>query len=295
VTVTFDPDHVLVVVELGLAHGGDYERARHYVDAAEIAGADVIKWQVHVPQAESTREEAWRVDPGTGESRFDYWRRTGFSEAQWRALTVHAHGRGLAVGASTFSLEGVGLCRRIGVDLWKVASGEVTHAPVVQAMAATRRPVVISAGMATQAELRAAIGWVRKAGAPVACCECASRYPNTLRDVSLDALRRAEDWGAVPGWSDHTGAIWGSLAAVAHGAQVVEVHLALDGAEGPDVTSSLSPAWLDLLVAGIREIETLRGSRTTPDARAQGLGAMRALFLRSQRADGTWRKRGEIG
>ena len=122
-------DKHLVIGEIGQAHDGSLGCAHAYIDAIADAGADAVKFQTHLAAEESTPAEPWRVKFSKQDvTRYDYWRRMEFSESQWAGLVAHARERELLFVSSPFSQAAVDLLRRVGVDVWKVASGEVADA-----------------------------------------------------------------------------------------------------------------------------------------------------------------------
>src|SRR5918994_120475 len=125
----------IVIAEVAQAHDGSLGLAHAFIDAIAAAGADAVKFQTHIAEAESHPSEPWRVrfSPADG-TRFDYWKRMEFTEDQWTGLREHAHERGLAFLSSPFSLEAVELLKRVGVAGWKVASGEVSNLELLDAM-----------------------------------------------------------------------------------------------------------------------------------------------------------------
>src|SRR5215471_8334229 len=123
----------LIVAEVAQAHDGSLGFAHAFIDAIAAAGADAVKFQTHIAAAESTPAEPWRVKfSRQDETRYDYWRRMEFTEAQWRGLKAHADERGLLFLSSPFSVEAVDLLARVGVAAWKIASGEVSTRPMFE-------------------------------------------------------------------------------------------------------------------------------------------------------------------
>ncbi|MBN2472690.1 MAG: N-acetylneuraminate synthase family protein [Anaerolineae bacterium] len=284
--LTLDPDapRCLIIAEIAQAHDGSLGTAHAYIDAAANAGADAVKFQTHIAAAESTPDEPWRVKFSPQDAtRYAYWQRMEFTPEQWRGLQEHATARGLAFLSSPFSLAAVSLLARVGVSAWKIASGEVSNVPLLEAIAAHGQPVLLSSGMSTLAEIDAAVARVQAAGCPLAVLQCTSRYPTPPETVGLNLIPffRAR-YGCSAGLSDHSGAIYAGLAAAALGAGVLEVHLAFSReAFGPDVPASITPAELRALVEGVRFIDTARAHPVDKDAAAAGLAEMRGLFFQS--------------
>ena len=143
-----DSRRCLVIAEVAQAHDGSLGMAHAFIDAAARAGADAIKFQTHIAAAESTPGEPWRVKFSyQDDTRYEYWQRLEFTEAQWRGLKKHADEQGLKFLSSPFSVEAVDLLERVGVAAWKIASGEVNNTPMFERIAATKLPVLLSTGM----------------------------------------------------------------------------------------------------------------------------------------------------
>lgn len=257
--------------------------AHAFVDAAADAGAGAIKFQTHIASAESTRDEPWRVPFSRQDaSRYEYWQRMEFSEAQWRGLAEHATERGILFLSSAFSLEAVDLLDHLGVPMWKVASGEVGHVELIQKMAATERPILFSSGLSDFDELDRAIEIARSAGVAFAVLQCTTAYPCPPERVGLNQLEElAVRYDCAVGLSDHSATIYPGLAAVTLGAKIIEVHVTFSRAMfGPDVPASLTFKELGHLVDGTRFIETAVANpvdRTMSDDKDQ----LRRLFTRS--------------
>ncbi|MDA0164740.1 N-acetylneuraminate synthase family protein [Solirubrobacter ginsenosidimutans] len=278
-------DRPLVIGEVGQAHDGSLGTAHAFIDAIAAAGADAVKFQTHIAEAESHPSEPWRIPFSPQDaSRFEYWKRMEFTEEQWRGLRDHAVEAGLAFLSSPFSLEAVELLRRVGVAGWKVASGEVPNAELLAAMAAAGGPVLLSSGMSPWAELDRAVEQLRDAGAgPLAVLQCTSSYPVAPEEVGLNVVEEiGRRYDCAAGLSDHSGTIFPSLAAVALGARVIEVHVTLSRAMfGPDVPASIVPDELGQLCAGVRLISSALEHPVDKDRAAAELAPMRRLFTRS--------------
>jgi N-acetylneuraminate synthase len=274
----------LIVAEVAQAHDGSLGAAHAYIDAVARAGADAIKFQTHIAAAESTPAEPWRVKfSAQDETRFDYWRRMEFSEEQWRGLAAHAADRKLIFLSSPFSFEAVELLARIPVPAWKVGSGEVANTPMLEKMARTGRPVILSSGMSSWAELDEAVRAVRAAGAPVIVLQCTSGYPCPPERLGLNLIPElARRYGCPVGLSDHSATIFAGLGAVTVGASVLEVHVTFSReCFGPDTSSSLTTAELAELVRGVRFLERSLAHPLDKDQAAAGMAEMRAMFGKS--------------
>ena len=189
-----------LIAEVAQAHDGSLGTAHAYVDAVAKAGADAVKFQTHIANAESTEREPWRVKFSLQDgSRRDYWKRMEFSEPQWFELLQHAKERGLEFLSSAFSLEAVDLLERIGVPAWKVGAGEISNLPMIERMARTGKPVLLSSGMSRWSEMDAAVETVRRCAAPQ-WQPCSVRVAIRARRKKSDSTfwRRSGNGIAVP-------------------------------------------------------------------------------------------------
>ncbi|NNE84799.1 MAG: N-acetylneuraminate synthase [Alphaproteobacteria bacterium] len=273
-----------LIAEVAQAHDGSLGTAHAFIDAAAKAGADAIKFQTHLAEAESTRDEPFRVPFSRQDSsRYEYWQRTSFSAEHWAGLAAHAGECGLAFLSSPFSIEAVELLRGLNVPAWKVASGEMGSGSLLAAMCADRKPVLLSTGMSSFAEIDTAVAVIRDAGAPLAVMQCASLYPTPLEAVGLNVLddyRRR--YGCPVGLSDHSGSVYPALAALAQGAHIIEVHLTLSrDMFGPDVPVSLTVDELAAVAASRDAFHTMASHPVDKDAAADALSEMRTMFGRS--------------
>jgi N-acetylneuraminate synthase len=279
-----DAGRCLIIAEVAQAHDGSLGLAHAYVDAAAAAGADAVKFQTHLAEAESTPAEPWRVRfSPQDETRYSYWQRTAFSESQWSELRAHAEALDLLFLSSPFSAEAVSLLTRVGVAAWKIPSGEVATPGLLEQVAATGWPVLLSTGMSPMSEVDRAVERLRASDVAFAVLQCTSAYPCPPERVGLNLIGEfRERYGCPVGLSDHSGTIYPALAAVALGADVVELHITLSrDMYGPDVAASVTTGEFRQLVDGVRFIERMNDNPVAKDAMAGELAPLRALFTKS--------------
>lgn len=280
----FESERCLVVAEVAQAHDGSLGTAHAYVDVAAESGADAVKFQVHIAEAESSPAEPWRVEFSVqDESRYAYWKRMEFTEMQWAGLRQHAASAGLLFVCSPFSVEATELMNRVGVDMWKVASGQVRDLAMIDAVAKTGKPVLVSSGMSNLKETDDIVLRLQNEGLDVTLLQCTSMYPTPADSVGLNMIGTyRQRYGCRIGLSDHSGTIFAGLAAATLGIDVLEVHVALSRKGfGPDIPVSLTPDELAQLVQGVKFIETANASPVDKDALAQDLRQTRELFSKS--------------
>lgn len=278
------PKRCIVIGEVAQAHDGSLGTAHAFIDAIARAGADAVKFQTHIAEAESTPSEAWRVKFSKQDAtRYEYWRRMELTPDQWHGLKTHAEDRGLLFLSSPFSEEAVDLLASLGIKAWKVASGEVSNERLLRKMASTKLPIILSSGMSSIEESDRAVELVTAGGLPLAVLQCTSSYPCAPEDVGLnmlDVFRRR--YKCAVGLSDHSGTIYPGLAAATLGAEVLEVHVTLSREMfGPDVTSSVTTSELAQLVEGVRFVERMTASPVNKNSMAANMEPMRKLFTRS--------------
>ena len=253
----------LIIAEAGMNHDGSLGNAIRLAQVAAEAGADAVKFQLHDAAAETTRD-APAPPYFQHETRWEYFERTAFTDEQWRTLKDACDGAGIEFLCSAFSVEALGRLEQLGVRRHKIPSGEVTNLELIRAAAATGKPVLLSSGMSSWAELDAA---VEAAGDAATVLQCTSAYPTPPERVGLNLLHELRQrYGKPVGLSDHTVGPYAAFAAVALGAVVVEKHFTLSRElYGPDAALALEPDDLEELVEGIREIEAMLAAPVDKD------------------------------
>jgi N-acetylneuraminate synthase len=272
-----------VIAEVAQAHDGSLGAAHAYIDAVAGTGAQAIKFQTHIAAAESTPGEPWRTKFSRQDAtRYDYWKRMEFTQEQWVSLAAHAREKGLVFLSTPFSFAAMDLLEPL-VPAWKVGSGEVTNTPMLSRMAAMGRPVILSSGMSSWAELDEAVRVVRAAPAPLAVMQCTTAYPCPPERTGLNVIGElAARYGCPVGLSDHSATIFAGLAAVSLGACLIEVHVAFSRAcFGPDTSSSLTPDELRELVRGARFVDAALAHPVDKDRAAGELTGLKQMFGKS--------------
>ncbi len=280
----FDPTCCIIIGEVAQAHDGSLGAAHAYIDAIARCGANAVKFQTHIAAAESTPNEPWRIRFSFQDaSRYEYWKRMEFTEEQWLGLKRHAEEKGLEFLSSPFSLEAARMLRRVDVQAWKVASGEVTNSPLFEYLLETRLPILLSTGLSSLEETDGAVAKVQAQGIPLAVSQCTSLYPCPPEKVGLNMISQyRQRYGCAVGLSDHSGTIFPGLAAAAIGIEVLEVHVTLSReCFGPDVTASVTTQELATLTEGVRFIEKMRMNGVNKNTMAGEMSAVRELFTKS--------------
>ncbi|TXD81692.1 N-acetylneuraminate synthase [Subsaximicrobium wynnwilliamsii] len=247
-----------IIAEIAQAHDGSLGMAHAYIDALAATGVDAVKFQTHIAEAESSVYEPFRIKFSRQDfTRFDYWKRMEFSLAQWKAIKTHCDAVGLEFMSSPFSNAAVDLLEQVGVKRYKVGSGEVTNFLLLEKIAQTKKPVILSSGMSCFEELDAAVSFLKDRNVPVSILQCTTSYPTGPEQYGFNVVQELKERYKVPvGYSDHSAKIETCIAASALGAEILEFHVVFDKAMfGPDVSSSLTLTETKQLVAAVKNIK----------------------------------------
>jgi N-acetylneuraminate synthase len=270
-----------VIAEIAQAHDGSLGMAHAYIDAVAKTGADAIKFQTHIAEYESSVFEPWRVKFSYQDNtRCDYWKRMEFTFEQWIGLKNHAEEKGLIFISSPFSVEAVEFLDKIGMKIWKVASGEVKSTYLLDAMIKTKKPIILSSGMNFENEIDRVIKYIENNNIIYGLMQCTSEYPSKPEHIGVKQIPiLREKYGCPIGLSDHSGTIYSSLAAVTLGANMVEVHITMSKEMfGPDVSSSVTTQEFVNLVEGVRFIERMMKSEECKDQITNSMSKLRKIF-----------------
>lgn len=247
------------IAEIGQAHEGSLGILHSYIDALSTTGVDAIKFQTHIAEAESSEYEPFRVKFSyEDDTRFDYWKRMSFTLEQWKGIKAHCDEVGLDFVSSPFSNAAVDLLEEVGVSRYKIGSGEVNNLLMLEKIAKTDKPIILSSGMSSFDELDVSVDFLRERNIDVSVLQCTTAYPTKPEEWGLNVIDELKIRYNLPvGFSDHSGDIYACLAAAAKGAEILEFHAVFDKRMfGPDSKSSLSIDEISKLVEGARAIET---------------------------------------
>ncbi|MGE4469814.1 MAG: N-acetylneuraminate synthase family protein [Desulfovibrio sp.] len=279
------PGHpALIIAEVAQNHDGSLGTAHAYIDAVADMGADAVKFQTHIADAESTLDEPFRVKfSRQDDTRYAYWKRMEFTPEAWQGLAKHAAERGLIFLSSPFSVQAVELLSALGTAAWKVGSGEIASPDLLEAMLTKRKPILLSTGMSTYAEIENFHNAVVSKGHELALFQCTSKYPVDLESVGLNCIETLRERFQCPvGLSDHSGTPFPALAALARGADLLEVHVTLSKrCFGPDVSASLTLEELSTLCNARDAFHVMLTNPVDKDNMAAELGSMRDIFRKS--------------
>ena len=280
---------VLIIAEAGVNHNGDIDMALRLVEAAHAAGADLVKFQTFktdaVVTANAKKADYQARNVEGSDSQVDMLRGLELSYADHDRIIAHCEAVGIGFFSTAFDPDSLDYIAGLGLEQFKIPSGEITNLPYLRKIAGYGRDVILSTGMATLGDIEAAIEAIEAAGLPrsrITVLHCTTEYPAPMEEVNLRAMNAiGEAFDVAVGYSDHTQGIEIALAAVARGASVIEKHFTLDNSlPGPDHKASLEPHELKAMVDGIRNIEIALGSsvkRPTASERANRPIARRSV------------------
>lgn len=262
--------NTIIIAEAGVNHNGSIELAKQLIDVADSAGADYVKFQTFKSElciSESAKKADYQIE-NTGnevESQLEMVKKLELSEQDHFDLIEYCKGKKVKFLSTAFDFTSINFLKEVGLDFFKIPSGEITNYPYLVKVAQLNLPIVMSTGMATMQEVEEAFNTLLEHGAKkekITILHCNTEYPTPMADVNLRAMNTiGEHLGVDIGYSDHTLGIEVPIAAVARGAKVIEKHFTLDRTmDGPDHQASLEPKELIQMVKSIRNIELALGS-----------------------------------
>jgi len=261
-----------IIAEAGVNHNGSLEMAFQLIDVAVEAGADAVKFQtfkaekviaINAPKAGYQQKTT-----GSDESQLEMVKKLELDETAHTRLHQYCQHKGIQFMSTPFDLGSIDLLNRLGLEIFKIPSGEITNLPYLIKLGALKKRLILSTGMANLGEIEAALDVLTESGTSlenITVLHCNTEYPTPFEDVNLRAMLTIQNAfpGISVGYSDHTLGIEVPIAAVAMGATVIEKHFTLDrNLPGPDHRASVEPHELTDMISSIRNIEKALGTRT---------------------------------
>lgn len=256
-----------IIAEIGNNHNGSFELACRLVDEAAAAGANCAKFQMRSMSAlYRNAGQASNASEDLGaQYTLDLLARFQLEPEQMIRLFDYCQAKGLLPMCTPWDADSLAILEDYGMEAYKLASADLTNHELIELMAKTRKPMICSTGMSTEAEIIDSVRLLKRAGAQFALLHCNSTYPAPFKDVNLNYLDRLQKIADSPiGYSGHERGISVAIAAVAKGARIIEKHFTLDrNMEGNDHRVSLLPEEFRAMVQGIREVEQALGGDDT--------------------------------
>ena len=246
-----------IIAEVGQAHEGSLGMIHSYIDALAPTGVNAVKFQMHIPEAESSEFEPFRIKFSYEDAtRFDYWKRMSFTLEQWKEIKNHCDQVGLDFICSPFSNLAVDWLEEIGVKSYKIGSGEVNNLLLLEKIAKTKKPIILSSGMSSYEELDKTVKFLLEKEVQISILQCTTAYPTMPEQYGFNVINELKNRYKLPiGFSDHSGKTATCIAATALGAEIIEFHIVFDRRQfGPDSTSSLTIDETATLVQSVQRI-----------------------------------------
>ena len=272
-----------LIAEIAQAHDGSLGILHSYIDAVSKTGVQAIKFQMHIAEAESSIHEPFRVQFSKEDAtRFDYWKRMEFTLDQWKAIKAHCDTVGLDFICSPFSNLAVDWLEDIGVKAYKVGSGEVNNFLLLEKIAQTGKPVIISSGMSNFEELDQTIAFLKSKNTELSILQCTTAYPTKPEQYGFSVMQELKKRYQVPvGFSDHSAKVSTGIAAVALGAEILEFHVVFHRSMfGPDAIASLTLEETKQLVAAVNDIYIAQNSPVNKNSN-DDFKALKSIFEKS--------------
>ena len=248
-----------LIAEIAQAHEGSLGILHSYIDAVAKTGVQAIKFQMHIAEAESSIYEPFRVKfSKEDDTRFDYWKRMEFSLEQWKEIKKHCDDVRLDFICSPFSNLAVDWLEEIGVQTYKIGSGEVNNLLLLEKICATRKPIIISSGMSSFDELDKTVDFLKNKSVDFSILQCTTAYPTKPEQYGLNVINELKKrYNVSVGFSDHSAKVSTGIAAVALGAEILEFHVVFHREIfGPDAIASLTIEETKQLVESVNDIQS---------------------------------------
>jgi N-acetylneuraminate synthase len=276
--------HTFIIAEIAQAHEGSLGIAHSYIDALADCGVDAVKFQTHIAEAESSSKEQFRVKFSYEDAtRFDYWKRMEFTHEQWAGLKQHCEEKGMEFISSPFSVAAVDLLEKLNVKQYKIGSGELSNYLMLDKIARTGKPIILSSGMSDWNELDETITFLKPYGNKLSLMQCTTAYPTQPYQWGLQVMAEMRSRYTIPvGFSDHSADIYAGLAATALGAELLEFHVVFDQRMfGPDAKASLTIEQTKQLVIGVRQIDASLNANAQLKSDATKFAELKTMFGKS--------------
>jgi sialic acid synthase SpsE len=255
-----------IIAEAGINHNCDLDLGKRLVDAALTTGCDAIKFQTFLPDSRVSSKvksvDFVELADGVGETMYDMFSRLSMPFDQQKELFNYAKNLGIEVFSTPFDFESVDFLESLGVDLYKIASMDLVNLPLIEYVARTKKPIILSTGMSNLGMIEDALQVVSKAGNPnIALLHCNSTYPAAAEDMNVNAINTLKKCFNIPvGLSDHSFGLLVSTVALSIGADIIERHFTLNKTlEGPDHILSSEPDEMKRLVENSKAIGPILG------------------------------------
>ena len=284
---------VFIIAEAGVNHNGSVDLAKRLIEVAADSGADAVKFQTFKAEdlvVKNTQKAGYQKQTtNVSESQFDMIKKLELDMEAHKELIAYCQEQDIIFLSTPFDCKSIDLLNDLGLQIFKIASGEITNLPYLRRIGSLGKKVVLSTGMSNLKEIGDALNILISAGTSkgnITVLHANTMYPTPMEDVNLNAMLTIQkEFGVAVGYSDHTLGIEVDIAAVAMGASCIEKHFTLDKAmDGPDHKTSLEPEELKAMVGAIRNIEKAMGSseKKPSPSESVNIGVVRKSIVASQ-------------
>ena len=254
---------VTVIAEAGVNHNGDLDKALSLIEVAAKSGADYVKFQTFIPNkiaSPKAKKAKYQIDENENEDQLQMLRKLEIKKSWYPKLINHSYDNNIKFLSTAFDLDSLKFLRKLGLQIFKIPSGEITNKPYLQEVGSYNKKIILSTGMSDINDIKLALDVIIESGTQkknITVLHCNTEYPTPYEDVNLNAMNHiSTEFNVDIGYSDHTMGIEVAIAAVAIGAKVIEKHFTLDkNLSGPDHSASLEPNELFQMVKSIRRVE----------------------------------------
>ena len=272
-----------IIAEVGLAHEGSIGIAKSFISKASDCGVDAVKFQMHIPEFESSKFEKFRKKFSIQDkNRYEYWKRTSFNFFQWKKLSQFCKKKKVDFLCSPFSNEAVDYLIKLNVPAWKIASGEFNNLFMLKyIMSKSKKPLILSTGLTYEKEIKSVLRSLKKNN--LVLLQCTSEYPTKIYDQGHNLIYDyKKKFNVLTGISDHTGNLNSLISSIALGATVIETHVTFDqDFFGPDNSSSINFSDLKKLVDFNKDFNLIKNSKLNKINLTIKQKKMRKLFCKA--------------
>lgn len=286
-------NHVYIIAEAGVNHNADYQMAKRMIEVAKDSGADAVKFQIAIPELVMTKwagkANYQEINTGSNETQLEMCKKLHLDLSEYAGLKAYCDELDITFLATAFDKPSFEILKTLGVDTYKIPSGEINNLPYLRMHCEQGIKIILSTGMADMAEVREAVNILLIGGVDISnitILHCNTEYPTPMADVNLKAMAQIQnELGCAVGYSDHTQGIEVPIAAVALGATCIEKHFTLDRSlPGPDHIASIEPDELKLMVQSIRNIQAAingTGQKQPSDSEKKNIAIARRSIVAS--------------
>ncbi len=273
----------LIVAEVGQSHEGKIKNVFKNIDLISKTGADVVKFQTHYADEESTLDEPFRKKSSIKvKSRIEYWRKMEFSEGDWKKIKKYCEKKNLIFLSSPFSLKAIKVLRKIGMKFWKIGSGEFFSNDMLEALDKLNQTVILSTGLSTYIDINKQLKFFKNKK-KIILMQCTSEYPSNLKSIGIENIKKLrEKYNVHTGLSDHSGKIGPALMALSLGAKIIEIHFKInENKNNLDKDASLNFNQLKLLCELRDEIHILQTNKVNKNILSKEQKKNKRIFTKS--------------